>query len=120
MVRVVEPVPPPALVPPPLLLPPPQAAIPNDSAASRQPETARFRTRNVSPPQGIDSRSERESKPGYGRGAMVTLPHHKVETGPDHRRSGATQPERCGSLAQMGPAEWPASSAARAVAGQRA
>src|SRR4051794_18949977 len=54
MVNVVEPV----LPPPPLLLSllsSPQAATPNDSAASRQPEAARLRTRNVSPPQGIGS-----------------------------------------------------------------
>src|ERR1700709_785309 len=59
MVRLVEPEPELALVvllPPPLSLSSlPQAATPNDSAASRQPEAARFRTRNVSPPQGIDS-----------------------------------------------------------------
>src|SRR3954454_6075078 len=56
MVRLVEPEAPPLLELEPLsLLSLPQAATPNDSAASRQPEAARFRTRNVSPPQGIDS-----------------------------------------------------------------
>src|SRR3954464_3016063 len=58
MVREVEPVPPLELLELVLLLSLlslPQAATPNDSAASRQAEPARFRTRNVSPPQGIDS-----------------------------------------------------------------
>src|SRR3954468_9830893 len=58
MVREVEPVPPLELLELVLLLSLlslPQAATPNDSAASRQAEAARFRTRNVSPPQGIDS-----------------------------------------------------------------
>src|SRR3954467_12008489 len=56
MVSVDEPLSDELLELPPLsLLSSPQAATPNDSAASRQPEAARFRTRNVSPPQGIDS-----------------------------------------------------------------
>src|SRR3954465_10636811 len=58
MVREVEPVPPLELLELVLLLSLlslPHAATPNDSAASRQAEPARFRTRNVSPPQGIDS-----------------------------------------------------------------